>query len=362
MRLADVVAASSCFPGGFEPIGFPHDFAWNDQEAVLKALSLESNPWKFSEPLPLMDGGVADNQGLGSLRVALDRREKEDQPPIGLVLISDADAPNDAPLVEHRRDPQAGWFSVNNVLLGGRVLLVVAVIAACLLGWRLAGMLLTRTLPSWWIFVESTFSFAVLLLAIVALYAGLRWIDRALFRQLPERSGLDIVGTVGTLSPVWLGELLWMRIESLYAMSNSVFMKNVRDLRYREMYENDKLRDRVVANLIYELPKRCGEAASGFSDRPHPSEAMIKIAVYAGEMPTTLWFENPRQLDTVVLCGRFTTCYNLFEHVEKRLTKARAGDPSSVTGLVELRSRLMRIWRGLEEEVAQNTSTSNTFS
>lgn len=42
MRLADVVAASSCFPGGFEPIGFPHDFAWDDRDSVLKTLSGES--------------------------------------------------------------------------------------------------------------------------------------------------------------------------------------------------------------------------------------------------------------------------------------------------------------------------------
>ena len=28
IRLADVVAASSCFPGGFEPFVFPQQFEW----------------------------------------------------------------------------------------------------------------------------------------------------------------------------------------------------------------------------------------------------------------------------------------------------------------------------------------------
>ena len=28
IRLADIAAASSCFPGGFEPLGFPYDFRW----------------------------------------------------------------------------------------------------------------------------------------------------------------------------------------------------------------------------------------------------------------------------------------------------------------------------------------------
>jgi len=356
MRLADVVAASSCFPGGFEPIGFPHDFVWDDRAAVLKALSDDSGEQTFVEPLPLMDGGVADNQGLGSLRVALDRREKEDQPPIGLVLISDADSPSDVPLITHVRDPQAGWFSVNSVILSGRVLLVVAVIAACLLGRRLAHMVVTRTLPDWWIFVESIFSFVVLSFVIFGLFASLRWINRFVLRQIPESSGLDIVGTVGTLSHGWLGDLLWMRIESLYAMSNSVFMKTARDLRYREMYENDKLRDRVVANLIYELSKRGAETSGTDDVKVQPSAAMIRIATYAAAMPTTLWFEDRLQLDAAVLCGRCTTCYILIEHVQKRLTKSVsapniAPDTSTTLQLDALRLRLLTIWESLEGEV-----------
>lgn len=356
MRLADVVAASSCFPGGFEPLGFPHDFKWDDRDAVLQALSDDSGEQTFSEPLPLMDGGVADNQGLGSLRVALDRREKEDQPPIGLVLISDADSPSSAPLIKHVRSPQAGWFSVNNAILSARVLLVVAVIAACLLGRRLTHMVVNRTLPDWWLFVESTFSFVVLSLAVVGLSVGLRWINRTVFHQIPERSGLDIVGTVGTLSPGWLGDLLRMRIESLYAMSNSVFMKNSRDLRYREMFENDKLRDRVVANLIYELPKRGAEMPGNGDAKVQPSAAMIQIATYAGAMPTTLWFEDTVQLDAVVLCGRCTTCYNLLGHVRKRLDDDaadpnQAADTLTAIDLEALRSRLLAIWQSLEAEV-----------
>lgn len=353
MRLADVVAASSCFPGGFEPIGFPHDFSWDDRQSVLKALSDESGDRTFAEPLPLMDGGVADNQGLGSLRVALDRREKEDEPPIGLVFISDADTPSEGALIQHIREPRAGWLSVNAVLLSARVLLVVAVIAACLLGWRLATMFITRNLPGWWIFVESIFSFAVLLVVIAGLSAGLRWLNRSVFRQLPERSGLDIAGTIGTLSPGWLGDLLGMRIESLYAMSNNVFMKSVRDLRYREMYENDKLRNRVVANLIYELPKRGAEPAGDGEAGVRPSAAMIQIAKYAEALPTTLWFDDSRQLDAVVLCGRFTACYNLIDHVRKRLNEA-----SATADLDELHARLLADWQNLEGEVSRFSAES----
>lgn len=348
MRLADIVAASSCFPGGFEPIGFPHDFVWKDRESVLRSLKENPEDQTFCEPLPLMDGGVADNQGLGSLRVALGRREKEDVPAIGLILISDADSPNEEPLIKHERTPRASWLSVNNVLLGGRVLLVIAIIAVVLLGWRLAEMVITRTLPDWWVFVESIFSFTVLSLTAVGLYVALRWLDRAIFRQLPERSGLDIAGTVGTLSPGWLGDLLRMRIESLYAMSSNVFMKNVRDLRYRDMYENEELRDRVIANLIYELPKPRSEAPADAPAKLQPSPAMIRIAEHAAAMPTTLWFEDRQRLDAILLCGRATTCFNLIEHVHTRLQK----QPDRL-GLQALRTQLLVMWESLEDEAGE---------
>jgi hypothetical protein len=32
IRIADIVAASSCFPGGFEPLAFPGDFNWSDAD------------------------------------------------------------------------------------------------------------------------------------------------------------------------------------------------------------------------------------------------------------------------------------------------------------------------------------------
>ncbi|MDA1054057.1 MAG: hypothetical protein O3C40_26710 [Planctomycetota bacterium] len=141
-------------------------------------------------------------------------------------------------------------------------------------------------------------------------------------------------------------------------MSNNVFMKNVRDLRYREMYENDKLRNRVVANLIYELPKRGRGTPDDDKSKVQPSAEMIRISQFAASTPTTLWFEDAYQLDAIVLCGRVTACYNLIEHVQKRLKEDvaepnNANDTSSVPELEALRSRLFVIWQSLEEEVSQ---------
>lgn len=352
MRIADVVAASSCFPGGFEPIGFPHDFTWADRESTLQRLVIEPDDKTFAEPIPLMDGGVADNQGLGSLRLAFDRRQREDLPPIGLMLISDADSPNDQPLIRHIRQPKSSWLSVNSVMLVGRVLLAVAFIAVVLLGYRLTNMFITRELPDWWVFVEAVFSFLVLSVAVVGLYFGLRTIDQLLLRQLPQRSGFDVTGTVGTLSLAWLGDLLWMRAESLFAMSNNVFMKSVRDLRYREMFDNDKLRGRVIANLIYELSKRRASEREEADTVVGPSPELVEIATYAAAMPTTLWFERSCELDAVVLCGQATACYNLLNHIDKQL-KLEATSEQVRASLEAVQSKLLAIWQDVTKEVTE---------
>ena len=86
IRLADIVAASSCFPGGFEPMAFPDDFVWPQNQIpqlVYDAVYRSS----VSGPIALMDGGIFDNQGATSLLLA-DERNIED---LKLVIISDVD-------------------------------------------------------------------------------------------------------------------------------------------------------------------------------------------------------------------------------------------------------------------------------
>ncbi|HEV3051169.1 MAG TPA: patatin-like phospholipase family protein, partial [Longimicrobium sp.] len=68
VRLADVVAASSCFPGGFEPLVFPQQFRWTAEYPLQSAVN-DLGP-DFKGGLPLMDGGIYDNQGVESLLIA----------------------------------------------------------------------------------------------------------------------------------------------------------------------------------------------------------------------------------------------------------------------------------------------------
>ena len=81
MRVADIVSASSCIPGGFEPFSFPADFHWPDvyrygdrQGTAFGQVELHTATAASVNEIALMDGGVYDNQGITSVLLAISRR------------------------------------------------------------------------------------------------------------------------------------------------------------------------------------------------------------------------------------------------------------------------------------------------
>lgn len=87
VRLGDIMAASSCFPAGLEPIMLPKDFTYPangdgpglDSGTLRDALVTTDYDNKALKPavdVGLMDGGVDDNQGLYSAMLADKRRRK----------------------------------------------------------------------------------------------------------------------------------------------------------------------------------------------------------------------------------------------------------------------------------------------
>jgi|GEM_PF-5127030 len=76
-RVADIMAASSCLPGGLEPFYFPEDFVWEGEGAKANADAITRKlEYLKVESVPLMDGGIYDNQGLESLMLAVVRRQE----------------------------------------------------------------------------------------------------------------------------------------------------------------------------------------------------------------------------------------------------------------------------------------------
>lgn len=64
IKIADAIAASSCFPLAFEPKVFPHDFFDDHGSDAFKNYLTTIDP---EIGIGLMDGGIVDNQGIGSV-------------------------------------------------------------------------------------------------------------------------------------------------------------------------------------------------------------------------------------------------------------------------------------------------------
>lgn len=113
---------------------------------------------------------------------------------------------------------------------------------------------------------------------------------------------------------------------SALTMISNVFMKQLRRLNYNLFYTDEKLKNRRITTLIYELTEK--QYKEGDSDEKEPDSKQSQIdnpgdriyaaAKIASEMGTTLWFSEEdkkvHRLKNLVSCGQFTACYNLLKY------------------------------------------------
>ncbi|HEY3054586.1 MAG TPA: patatin-like phospholipase family protein [Thermoanaerobaculia bacterium] len=288
LRLADVVAASACFPGAFEPILFPADFGV-----------------PFDRHVALMDGGIYDNQGIDSLLLVRSRREEIDR-----IIISDADV-SAPPMYEEPAKRWLGIVPVWGVALAAGVLETAAIASA---------MTSRQILPT---VVSATTAVLVGLLIFAAVRLKQSPIANRprplLWRHILRLTLSELVAALET------------RASSLIALTSRVFMKRVRMLTYRRVFETPSTSGRAIGNLIVDL-MRDSEA----------SDEMQRIGLLAASMPTTLWFDDEQHLREVIAAGRMTTCRSLLRHIER----IRGKLPVETA---QLRERCEKAWQSFHE-------------
>ena len=341
VRLSDIVAASSCFPMGFEPINFPNDFR-HECSPVLKALdeSLHTDRWgnRCKFPIGLMDGGIVDNQGIDSVIWAEERMKRykgdlkelvsEDEKAIDLYIISDVSSPFMDGYVKTEEKPLKGlrklnfkrfiWFGLASLLAGA---------ATTYFGFRDASR--------FWIYFIGALSALLFLAGFASIFlSNLFWWMLKKF-QVPE----FFIQRVKHFSNLKFGiyeTLIKNRISSVASMVSEVFMKQIRRQEYGRVYNDDGWETRLVMNAVYELTeeqtkyrnKRDGKILS--TDLQNISPALMAVAEKAKSMGTTLWFtpeelkdEKNNMLLTVIASGQFTACFNLLEYIEKILWNSK---------------------------------------
>jgi hypothetical protein len=370
LKLGDILAASSCFPMGFEPIIFPDDFAhaalsrddlirgfrertnaeYLQESEAEASLNEEQSEKKRFEPIGLMDGGITDNQGIYSFLLAEERKRKANGRGYDLFIACDvASSYMDAYEIPVEKKSRLGRWSVASLVALFRLspLLLVAGIAA-LIAWRSPGWLYVLTTLAGVSSIAYFVSAALWRNGKKAMIHGNRTWGITLFKYLD---------TVLSIRVSALTQMLNARLKSVGIMTGDVYLKQIRRLTFMSLYENEssgaKWRLHGLANFIYELaPINKANRKTGWRnllDRngarttPEPSAAMERVAEKAQQMDTTLWFDAYQVRDEVqealIATGQFTTCYNLIRYTNRLLEK----DPANAD-LKQLLHTLMDDW------------------
>lgn len=340
VRLADIAAASSCFPGGFEPLVFPQQFHWT-QDYPLSAALAELGPG-FNGGLPLMDGGIYDNQGVDSLVLAFGETPN---PPT--LLISDVSTQDDEMYNVPENPMRRGWLTLDGVSWLGWGLFLLTLVCAGVLSW--CGIEEVRA-GTW--APSDFFLYLIPGLLTASVAAALVWVHRRLtdVRALIQKQvDMKAWPSILKLTVAELTQMLVLRGTSLLALTSSVFMKRVRGLIYSRVYETPAFKDRRMSNLIYGLTVNRPKL---FSEHPwlQPGPHLVALAQQACQMPTTLWFTEESQFNNLESAGQATVCFTLLRHIiEHRKGQYESPDKP----LHALFQKLRQAWDGFNQAPRQ---------
>ena len=341
VKVADAMASSACFPGGFEPIVWPDDFVYDG------AKNLESYKRKYAKT-GLMDGGIYDNQGLESI---LNYKKTSFDPYFDLIIVSDVTSPYMEPFGAAADREKKGWRNLTLKQLGKKtrnVNLIVNAVLISLIILLIGSAFYLQSKALFWSGLLLGFG-AGLFLVLVAKLLLLSFVKRIarsilgyLQKKIPPFYFTRLAQlNIGSLSLRRVEPLFLDRLNSLLTLLLDVFLKVVRRLNYYKLYGDDSMEYRRISNLIRELTERDFCKRAGRNADENVSESLLANSVLKGEYDkvvqsnikqvaeaastfgTTLWFTETNQVDKMleklVATGQFTMCFNILEYLEKMI-------------------------------------------
>ncbi|MCY7356556.1 MAG: patatin-like phospholipase family protein [Rudanella sp.] len=342
LRLADIVASSSCFPVGFEALNLPADFP-TDNPVPMPFLS-GNNATVGIDSLAIIDGGVYDNQGIEGLLLAnrrnktfLQSKQAEAIPtekkgpmqPSTLFLVADVASADMGIYPADTTPPARTGRSLTQWLKKGRTLVWVAALVV------LIGILLTVTLR--------VGGFLGGFLIGIALIVGLAaWGVGHVWNMLMSRLKGDIPALFPLVLPPFmhltikqLWYLLDVRLKTAKALLLSVFLRRVRSLNYGLLYNDDDtdVNDNaptpdVIASII-------GGVLRDVDKPKYRSDLILLMPIIkeAGSMDTTLWWlAEKNKMNAVIASAEITLPWRI-----KRLIASKekvANDAGKVFALL----------------------------
>lgn len=339
IRLSDIIAASCCFPFGFEPINFPNDFTYEGSEKLKDLTLLPKNVYdgdKINYPIGLMDGAIDDNQGVDAVVLAEERMKQyhedqkefrsEDDKAVDLYIISDVSPPNMQSYTSSSTEKirfigklnfkSLRLFGIFSATLGITSLILAFLFSAktIIIGLTILGTLL---------------SLLAVFFLIISL--GLTKLTRKL--GVPEFVVQRLLH-FDTLKFGTLYNMLINRKNSAMKLVSDVFIKQMRWFSYERVYGDPTWKPRLIMNAAFELTqeeveKRNKKYEFLSKDIFAPGPEIIYTATVASTVSTKLWFTpedlagSKNKLNSLIACGQFTTCFNLLKYFEKFILNKR---------------------------------------
>ena len=336
IKLGDIVAASSCFPAGFEPFIFPSDFAHDKLtlDQLRNGLHLEPQKDDLHEreflkesTFGLMDGGITDNHGLESMMQA-DRRRQEGKTSFrhfDLMLVNDVSSHYMSPYTVPAVEQAGGGVSLVKFALG---LLATFLICDFLIYYAWQHDLLALLVLVSFAGISSLFLLGLIYFSIRSIKGRTK---RTTGFNLSKTLHPSVVKTLLNFlkhTPLKvLYQMVSARSNSMFILSNDVFMKRIRQLLYNSFYDSPQWKNRGKGNHVYDL-SFSNDINRRKDDESHPSlkpsRDMQIVAETSYSVGTALWFEEQdnkhfHKKACLISCGQFTTCYNLLHHVNRLL-------------------------------------------
>lgn len=390
IRVADIVAASSCLPPLFEPMGFPDDFAWPDGEIPVTVRKLCS--YRISEkkevqtPVPLMDGGLYDNQAIESVMLAdrnltlkglnellLAGKWGEETPrsssggsepdsQLGMFIVSDA----------QKKGVDDGRYDFNYmrnnylVTIRGKMSRFFYIIAGRLrLSHVIAGMALFLfsltfvVICDIWESIEkfknpdfaSLLHFSAQLISVAGVVfffviAGLLGIKIWKASENIPQVGRTAWSGFFRIRFQWLMQAVCFRLSSTLSTIFDVLLKRTRDLGYFTFYGDRFYHKKRVSNLLYRLTpgeqteeSKTDEEWLKVKDLFTPSIRLQEYVQHANNVGTRFWFNErkPWEQPCLVCAGQATICFSLAQYIVRN----HGGDFEDYPGDIK------KIWNSL---------------
>lgn len=331
IRLADIMASTSCFPLVFEPIVYPENFKFPNGFIL-------SGDQEIS--FLLMDGGLVDNQGIDPALHAEKHMIFEGRM-IDIALLSDAgnvsESSNDDDVPKWRISPKRLFYYI---ISSGIILMVCSIVSWYRDLLFFSGLSLSLGLVAF-------------ILCLVLFYS-----NQYVLGKISEKIKFPVKNKF-----IWNSSLeniytfIKSRIGTAYRMVNIIMMGHIRQNALHSLFGDSQWNKKVILNTLPVLTKsdqwkRIWNKAGASRDLV-PSKKIQRNSYKAAKTETTLWFTEKELMDNIPLCilacGQYTVCWNLLIYIAKIKERIENGENVELTEgqqkLIALEPVLMGDWR-----------------